>query len=214
MSFIELDGVRYGYKKTGFNLYIEKLELNQAEITAIRGHNGSGKTTLAKLVMGILKPESGTVFVDNTDIAKQTLAKNAKKIGYLFQNPARQLFCNTVMDEIMFSLKGRQDADTKAREWLCLFGLETKCGAHPLTLSGGEKQRLALACVLALEPRYLILDEPTSNLDAESRKSLISLIKNLNDKGIGMSIITHDDALGEVCDRSIIMQNGRVKNEA
>ena len=213
MSFIEIDGVSFSYKKTGFNLYIESLKLEQDEITHICGRNGSGKTTLARLVMGILKPDSGTVFVDNINIAKQTLAQNARKIGFLFQNPARQLFCNTVLDEVMFSLKG-QNAKDEAMRWLVAFGLEDKCGAHPLTLSVGEKQRLALACVLAIKPKYLILDEPTSSLDTESRNILISLIKALKDKGIGMSIITHDDALETLRDRSIAIENGRVKYEA
>ena len=217
-EMIRLNNVNYRYSRTGFSLSDISLRFLSGEMTILTGHNGSGKTTLSKLMIGIFKPQAGKVLIDGIDIRKQPLAQNARRVGYLFQNPERQLFSNTVLEEVMYSLRqtgvGEEQAEAQARALLGQFSLAEKAGVYPLKLSGGQKQRLALLAVLALRPDYYILDEPLTGIDRTDRQGLIELLAKIKLSGCGMCVITHDcDLLDGLADRYIAMEKGRVQSD-
>lgn len=217
-AYIELCDISFGYKKTGFLIDDVSLKLHRGQTAVITGSNGSGKTTLCKLIMGILKPESGSVTVDGRDMSKCSLSDTAKSIGYLFQNPERQLFCATALEEIKFSLKHRGEDDEQAgahaSELLSRFSMRDKADEFPLKFSRGEKQRLALLSVFAMKPPFYILDEPSSGIDEENKSRLFSMIEEIKSGGAGLCIITHDKALkNTLADRVITMRGGKVVSD-
>ncbi|MDR0886029.1 MAG: energy-coupling factor ABC transporter ATP-binding protein [Clostridiales Family XIII bacterium] len=168
-----------------------------ARITAITGANGCGKTTLSKLLVGILQPQFGKVTMDGTDISSMSLSQIGRQIGLVMQNPSRQLFCTSVADEMEFGLKniGIDDAEINRRKqyYLAYFGLRDYEDQFPFELSTGEKQRLIIAAIVAMKPKYLILDEPTSSLDISRRAELGKLLRRLkDDEGMGILLISHD----------------------
>ncbi|MGE4484618.1 MAG: energy-coupling factor ABC transporter ATP-binding protein [Oscillospiraceae bacterium] len=171
----------------------------RGEVVALTGGNGCGKTTLTKLMTGMLRPESGCVTVGGYDIKDMDLFQIGRRIGYVFQNPNRQLFCQTVYDEIAFGLKnlglGEKLFACKTEEMLSRFDLARLRASFPGNLSFGEKQRTALAAVLALGTEYLILDEPTSGLDMRGREELGALLRGLADNdGCGVIFVSHERA--------------------
>jgi energy-coupling factor transport system ATP-binding protein len=214
-DYITLKDISYTYKKTGFAVRNVSLSLRLGETTVLVGSNGSGKTTLMKLLMGILTPDSGCVCIAGEDTKKKRLSDTAKKIGYLFQNPERQLFCASAKEEIMFSLKHRgvdeAAASKEAARLLAHFSMADRADDYPLKLSRGEKQRLALMAVLAMQPKYYILDEPSSGIDRENKDRLIAMLSELKANGAGMCIISHDRSLiDRVADRVITMKDGAI----
>lgn len=168
-------------------------EFSAKEITAITGPNGTGKTTLSKLIMGILKPDKGEILLDGVNLKSWSLAERGRKIGYVMQNPAKQIFSQTVEEEMRFGLQnlGLSESEIRQRtcEYLSFFQLEEHLGAFPFTLSHGEKQRLVLAAILAMKPQYLLLDEPTASLDRKNKKRLGEYLKKTD---CGIVIISHD----------------------
>ena len=217
-NFVELKKVNYKYEKTGFEISDVSLKLNKGECAILRGSNGSGKTTLGKLIMGIIKPDSGSVYVGGQDIRKNKLYENAKNISYLFQNPDRHFFCTTAKEEIEFSLlhngNSEDEADKKATELLERFNMADKADSFPLKLSGGEKQRLALLTVFAVNPSYYILDEPSSGIDADIKNSLIDMLIQIKQTGSGLLIITHDKTMtNQLADRVITMSGGKAAGD-
>lgn len=178
------------------------------KITALVGGNGAGKTTLANLIMGILKPESGAVVLDEVDITSDTLAERGRKIGYVMQNPAKQIFSTTVREEMEIGLRNmglsEEEIASRSQEYLEYFGLTHHLESFPFSLSHGEKQRLVLAAILAMKPSYLILDEPTANLDFKNRKKLGTYLKDLD---CGVIIISHDKTfVKEYCEHIVDME--------
>lgn len=216
---VELRNITFSYNKENTIIDNFSLNLKNGEITAIIGRNGSGKTTLGKLVMGIVKPLSGSIAIFNKNALEMTLGQRGKDIGYLFQNPEKQLFAATVYEELSFvlELKGYEtnEIQKKVLEMLDLFQLDHLRDRFPFFLSGGEKQRLALASALIHEPRYLILDEPTTSLDTKRRDLLFDIVKRLKSKGIGMMVISHDESFVEAyTDRIVEIEGGRIKNDS
>lgn len=214
-AFVELRDISFTYKKTGFLINGVSLMLHSGQTAVITGGNGSGKTTLGKLIMGIFKPERGSVLVDGVDISKSSLSETAKSIGYVFQNPERQLFCATAAEEIAFSLthhgESKQDADAHAKALLERFSMDGKADEFPLKFSRGEKQRLALLAVFAMRPRFYILDEPSPGLDEKNKLKLIGMLEEIKSSGAGLCIITHDRQLiSALADRVVTMENGSV----
>ena len=184
------------------------------EILALVGPNGSGKTTLAKHLNGLLKPTRGRVLVDGMDTREHTVAELSRKVGYVFQNPEHMFFEETVFKEVAFGPKnlGLDDSEVEERvRWaLGAVGLEGFEERTPYSLSGGEKQRLAIACVLAMRPKYLILDEPTTGLDWKAERSVVETIKSLREDGHGILLITHDmDLVLELAERVLLLENGK-----
>lgn len=215
MSYIRLEGVSYGYKKNKDVIKNISLSLNKREITSIIGDNGSGKTTLSKLILGILKANKGVVKVDDKDIANLPLSCVGKKIGYLFQNPDVQLFAMTVRDELKFpfELQGLLTPEIEERidDILIKFELQDKLDTLVYLLSYGEKQRLALASIMILNPEFLILDEPTTGLDNLRKEILSSYIEDIKEQGVGVTIISHDKKfINRHSDRIITMAGGNI----
>lgn len=184
-------------------------EFPEDKITALLGGNGAGKTTLANLIMGILKPEAGQILLDDEDITNHTLAERGMKIGYVMQNPAKQIFSATVREEMEIGLRNmgleEEEIVSRSEEYLGYFGLTHHKDSFPFALSHGEKQRLVLAAILAMRPKYLILDEPTANLDFKNRKKLGEYLAGLD---CGIIIISHDKTfVRDYCRHIVRMEN-------
>ena len=181
------------------------------EIVAITGKNGCGKTTLSKLLVGILKPQQGSILIDDINIAGKSLYTIGQKIGYIWQNPAQQLFCPTAEEEIAFglTLQGFPEAEIRSQteNLLAAFHLTEQKHNSPLKLSLGEKQRLALATVFTRTLPYLVLDEPTGGLDIRSRRELGLLLQNLaQNNNCGIIFISHErDFIRRWANRELIL---------
>lgn len=195
---IELKDLSFSYKrKSPLILDNVSLTLSSGKLYVLLGKNGSGKTTLGKIILGLLQPVKGKVLIDGADAEKISAGGRACKIGYLFQNPDLQLFAPTVREELTFPFELTKSLTEKKKAELSslldefhLAGAEDR---FPLTMSGGEKQRLALATVMSRNVGFLILDEPTSSIDKEGRDFIISFTNSFVQKGGGALIITHDE---------------------
>ncbi len=191
------------------------LEIAAGEFLAIIGQNGSGKTTLAKHLVGLLAPDSGAITIGGRDRANLPPAQTAHEVGYVFQNPDHQIFGATVADEVAFGPRNfGLDDDEIARRSEEVLRAVNLVGYHdrdPFLLSKGERQRLAVASVLALRPRVLILDEPTTGLDYREQRRMMALVSELNRGGIAIVMIAHTPWLvAEYARRVVLMRKGRV----
>lgn len=179
------------------------------------GQNGAGKTTLIKHFNGLLKPQIGTVRVDGIDTRTSTVAQLAKKVGFVFQNANHSLFAESVEQELSFTLHNfnvpEEEIPLTITKTLEQFHLEKYRLKSPFTLSGGEQKRLALAAVLCVNPKILVLDEPTIGQDAIQKKSLMRLLKKQVAQGRTVIIVTHDiEYVAEHIPRTIIMAHGEI----
>ena len=189
------------------------LEINQGEYISIIGSNGSGKSTLVKLLNSILKPIEGTIYVDDIEtINSELLFQVRKNIGIVFQNPDNQIISSVVEEDVAFGptnleLDNISEIVDKSLEEVSLS--EKK---YQLTnnLSGGEKQKLAMAGVLAMEPKCIIVDEATSMLDNNSRAAVLDVLRGLNEKGITVICITHNIEDTLESNRILVMNKGRI----
>ncbi len=212
---VVLKDIFYSYPRGDFSIKDVSLSFNKAEITAIVGPNGSGKTTLGKIIVGIFKPNSGCVMLSGQDTSKWELHDFGNQVGYLFQNPSRQIFAQTVYEELTFAqeLLGKDKKETKAKCEALLeeFNLTHLKDMTPLKLSRGEKQRLVIAAILMSDPGFILLDEPSTALDVKRKDTLYKTLTRLEDKGIGVLVITHDDGfVKEYAKRVVTMEKGRV----
>jgi len=191
------------------------LEIKKSEFVAIIGQNGAGKTTLAKHLIGLLRPSSGMIFINEQDIRNQPISVLAQQVGYVFQNPDHQIFMDQVSKEIAFGLRNLNlaEAEIERRTVKVLkeTGLFHLKDAAPMSLSKGHRQRVALASVLAMEPEILILDEPTTGQDYRGSKQIMDLIAALNKKGHSVIFITHDlQLVADYAQRVILMGKGAI----
>ncbi len=191
------------------------LKIDEGETVAIVGENGAGKTTLVKHVTGLLKPASGAVLVDGQSTLETSTARLSRKVGVAFQNPDHQLFSESVEEEMSFALRnfGFSPGLVEQRvTWgLELFGLEGYRKSSPLVLSGGEKKRLTLACILAWDPQVVILDEPTVGQDSIQKEKLAGTIRMLSSAGKTVIVVSHDiEFLWPIQPRVVVMKAGRV----
>ncbi len=194
---IVLEDVGFQYSRKGHQIFHGiSFNLKQGEVTALVGPNGCGKTTLGKLMTGILKPSQGRILVDGLDTRTAELSALGRKVGYLFQEPERQLFASTVTEELSFVgdiMNRPQDVTrSQAQRLMEMFHLQALANEFPFQLSRGEKQRLAIATVMMNEPEFYIFDEPTTGLDELRRLELSTILQDLSDRGTGMLIISHD----------------------
>lgn len=196
MAFIKFENVSFHYINGKPVIKNAGIQFEKSKFTAVMGPNGSGKTTLGKLLVGILKPNYGRIFIDKKDSSKMSLGEIGTRIGYLFQNPRLQIFSTTVLDELSFVFRLKdfsQDLiNRKVTRILEQLNLADKRDSITFNLSYGEMQRLAIAGIIINKPAYLVLDEPTTGLDIARRETLLSILKDLLAKGIGMTVITHD----------------------
>ena len=217
---IELNRVSYKYKiderQSILALENVDLQLKEGESVAIIGSNGSGKTTLAKLLSALILPESGKVKVDDLDTQDQNSQRLIRqRVGMVFQNPDNQLVSTSVEREIAFGLENLAlpyDEMKERVEWaLEYFHLERYKNHPPHKLSGGEKQRVALASVLAMQPEYLVLDEPTSLLDPQGKREILNSIpKLIREKHVTVIHITQFPEETVSADRVLVMHQGKI----
>jgi len=189
------------------------LEVAPAEIVAVVGENGSGKTTLIKHFNGLLRPTEGSVIVDGLDAATVPVAELARRVGLVFQNPDTMLFAETVEDEVAFGLRNIDPDSTGEPIDAALgeVGLLHRKAVYPRSLSRGERQRLAIACVIAMRPRVIVLDEPTTGLDAREAARVMETLGRLRQEGHTIIMVTHDMRLGEeYADRIVRMEQGSI----
>jgi energy-coupling factor transport system ATP-binding protein len=212
---LRLKNIEYAYPKSRFTLSIADMALLPGECCCLRGKNGSGKTTLGKIIAGIIKPDSGGVYWGEQNIVEWSLGKKGGVIGYLFQEPSRQIFSPTVLEELTFipMLKNvpKEQAHKDARETLARFEMPHLLNVDTYTLSRGEKQRLAIGAMMAGEPSFMVLDEPTTGLDERRRAILGELVTRLVKNGIGILLISHDERFAaRFSQRSVFIENGRL----
>ncbi len=194
------------------------LSLGKGEIVGLAGHTGSGKSTMIQLLNGLLKPTSGTVTFEGKDIHAKGYSGNylRSKVGMVFQYPEHQMICDTVWEDVAFgpNKQGLTEEACKARveHALRFVNLPEKYyTASPLQLSGGQKRRVAIAGVLAMQPEYIILDEPTAGLDAEGKREIFDRIRRMSrEQGIGVLLVSHSmEDLAEYADRIIVLDDGK-----
>ena len=195
------------------------LTIHEDEFVAIIGHTGSGKSTLITHMNGLLQPMSGTVTVDGIDMADKAVRKQGRNlVGMVFQYPEYQLFEETVSRDIAFGPRnmGLDDAecDVRVREAMELVGLsyEKFADKSPFDLSGGERRRAALAGIIAMRPKYLVLDEPMAGLDPLGRKQILKTVSSLRDAlHCSVVMISHSmDDVASAAERVIVMQDGKI----
>lgn len=213
---LTLRGVEFAYQKTGDRaLDGVSLDFFCGEITVIMGANGSGKTTLIKHFNGLLRPDWGEVIVDGEPTADRTVAQIARKAGIVFQSPDRQLFAETVHDELAFgplnSGMGPREIEQSVTETAGALEISPLLREPPFTLSGGEKQRVAIGSVLTLRPQALALDEPTLGLGHGMKERLAAILRSLTTAGRAVIVVTHDVEFAAAhADRVIVLSRGRV----
>lgn len=214
---IECDSVRFGYGKTKDAELIHgiSLSIEDGEFVALTGENGAGKSTFSKLLAGILKPSDGKICVNGIDTKKVKNSMLAKTTGFLFQNPDRQLCTYTVRDEIAFGQKalktGTEEEISKRTEKIIeRFGFNPD--EAPFSLSRGQGQRLALASIIAVEPKVMILDEPTTGLDYKECMEIMSAVKELNKNGTTVIMVCHDmELVLDFARRMIVLADGKIE---
>ncbi len=212
---IEFQNVVHQYDTGHKGIDDINLQIYPGEFVAICGMNGAGKTTLSLHTVGLLKPTSGRVLVDGQDTKTRTVAEMARTVGLIFQNPNHQLFKDSVEAEIAFGPKNIgwdseriQEASKRVMELVELQGLEKW---DPESLSIGQKQRVAIASVLVMEPRILLLDEPTTGQDQRTLKPFMDLVARLNKEGMTVLMITHDmDVALEYSSRMVVMSRSKI----
>ncbi|WP_347994982.1 energy-coupling factor transporter ATPase [uncultured Eubacterium sp.] len=196
------------------------LEINKGEFVAIIGHTGSGKSTLIQHFNGLERPKSGNVFYNDENIYENNydLRKLRCKVGLVFQYPEHQLFEETVLKDVCFGPMNmgmsREEAEKKAKLVLEQVGINEKCyNKSPFELSGGQKRRVAIAGVLAMNPEIIVLDEPTAGLDPKGRDKILNRIKELHDNtGIGAVLVSHSmEDVANYAQRLIVINNGKIK---
>ena len=221
---IILDNVSYTYQEgTPFAsaaLSDVSLTIEDGSYTAIIGHTGSGKSTILQLLNGLLIPTEGSVRVFDTLITPTSVNKQIrqirKQVGLVFQFAENQIFEETVLKDVAFGPQNFgvsvEEAEAIAREKLALVGIdESLFERSPFELSGGQMRRVAIAGILAMEPRILVLDEPTAGLDPIGRKELMTLFKKLHQDGITIVLVTHlMDDVAEFADQVYVMEKGKL----
>ena len=211
----ELNNVSFNYPSDELVLRDISLIVHEGEKLCILGANGCGKSTLLKLLAGLIYPVNGDfkaygVAVSDKSFTNEEFARNYhKKTGFIFQNSDTQLFCSTVMDEIAFGLLQLklpfQEVEKRVEDMLEMLDIRHLREKTPFKLSGGEKKKVALACVLALNPMVLILDEPTSGLDPRTQRSLVELLMQLSSAGKTIITATHNlELVQEISDRAVV----------
>lgn len=211
-TMLEFKDVSFSYDTTA-NVQNVNVKVEKGDFIAIIGSNGAGKSTFSKLCNGLLTPTTGDVFVLNKNTRREKVSSLAKHIGFLFQNPDRQICCNTVKEEIAFSLRnnGIPEDEIKRRVKATLeeFGFDGK--TEPFNLSRGQRQRLCLACLIALNPEILILDEPTTGLDYKECMMMMNRIKQLNENGTTVIMVCHDmEVVLDFAKTVVVMNRGQI----
>lgn len=210
--YIEFKDVAFRYPNGVEALHEVSFKVTHGEKVALLGKNGAGKSTLLQLCDGLLMPSSGSIDVGGITLTKKTLPHIRRSVGIVFQNPDDQLFMPTVEEDVAFGPLNmklpREDVDARVRSSLEAVGCLDLAKRSPMQLSGGQKRRVAIASVLAMQPSVLVLDEPTSNLDWDAREAVVRMIRSFDHTCL---IASHDLALiKNICTRAIVIFDGRI----
>ena len=215
LNLLEIKNLSYDYDYDNETPILKELDLclaNHMRI-GVAGHTGSGKTTLLKTIMGLIQPKTGTICIEGHDCYKKSEFIQARKIfGYLLQDSNDQLFLPTLIEDVAFGPLnlGVSSPDAKIRSQQCLdfVGLSGFANRLTHTLSSGEKRLAALAGILAMQPKCLLLDEPTANLDPSSQMRVRDILGNLN---LAMLVVSHDqDFLSQVTSHQFVLNDGKL----
>lgn len=215
MNPIEVKDLSFSYDQHLDVVKDVSFSVERGSYTTLIGHNGSGKSTIAKLIIGLLEKEQGSILIDGQELNNDTVETIRRKIGIVFQNPDNQFIGATVRDDIAFGLENHQvpsnEMDPIIEKYASEVGMTEYLDHEPTRLSGGQKQRVAIAGILAMKPEILILDEATSMLDPEGKEEINALVKQLH-KENNMTIlsITHDVEEVMKSDHVIVMYEGRI----
>lgn len=213
---ISIKEVSYHYIKGKEILKPINLDIQEKETVVIMGKNGSGKSTLGKLISGIMKPKSGKILIDNLDMAdKKNKKEIRKKIGIVFQNPENQIIFNNIQDEVSFALKGldKEEIKTRIENSLEQVNMKDKRQEDLYELSLGQKQRIIISEVLAKQPKYIVLDEPTTMIDSKGKEEIYQIIENLKKEGYTIVLITNMAEEMLLADRIMILNDGQIAEE-
>jgi energy-coupling factor transport system ATP-binding protein len=218
MKSIKIENVSFQYGNSNKQLNNITTIIPQGSFCGVTGENGSGKTTFLMLLNGLIPHEiegrlTGNVYVDDVNTKKKPVSYFAKSVGMVFQNPDFMIFNLTIRDEIAFGLKNLKfdRIDNRISEALSLVGLENMENQDPHTLSFGQKQKLCLATILAMDTQYIVLDEPSAMLDYKSTLNLYKLLMDLNKKGKTIIIVEHDtDYLLTYASQIIVFSKGLI----
>lgn len=214
-TVIELQNVTFAYQKDLHALYDVNLRIHAGEFVALMGRNGSGKTTLVSHLIALIQPSQGRVIVNGMDAAATPTHILARDIGFCFQNPNHQIVSFNVKEEMTFGLKAHNihpdEFETRIREALEIVNMQDYADAEIFDLGKGQKQRIALASVLTLKPKILVMDEPTTGQDPEMALDIFNIIKKLNQAGTTVIAITHNvDLAALFAQRAIVLNKGHV----
>ena len=209
---LDVRGLAYAYPDGHQALYGVDLHVHRGERVALLGPNGAGKTTLVLHLNGILEPGAGSVTVSGLPVSKENVQEVRRRVGIVFQDPDDQLFMPTVRDDVAFGPGnlGLRGAELEARVMAALdrVGMADYADRPPHHLSFGQRRRVAVATVLAMEPEILVLDEPSSNLDPASRRELAEILTGLD---VTVLMVTHDLPYAfQLCPRSVVLSDGVV----
>ncbi len=215
MKKIEIEHLSFSYDEQIKALDDVSFSIEEGSYTVIVGHNGSGKSTIAKLLIGLLEAQSGTIRVDGIELKEETIYDIRDKVGIVFQNPDNQFIGATVADDIAFGLENHQVPHEQMQqiieEFAARVNMSKYLNSEPTKLSGGQKQRVAIAGVLAMRPQILIFDESTSMLDPQGKAEINALVKKIHEEtGITIISITHDIEEMVSSDHVIVMKEGHV----
>ena len=214
-TVLSFQNVSFSYNETA-NVKDLNVQIHKGDFTAIIGSNGAGKSTFSKLCNGLLKPSTGDVLVLGANTKKRKVSALAKHIGFLFQNPDRQICCQTVREEIAFSLRNNNvpEAEIKTRVENTIKEFGFNPDVEPFNMSRGQRQRLCLACLIALNPEILILDEPTTGLDYRECMEVMGKICELNKNGTTVIMVCHDmEVVLDFAKNIIVMNRGEIMGE-
>ena len=217
MNKIELKNISFSYSRDETEVVKHvSFKVREGSYVSVIGHNGSGKSTLARLIIGLLAPNDGEIYIDEELLPNKTVRKLRKKIGLVFQNPDNQFIGATVEDDIAFGLENRRIPRNEMQEIINNYakrvGMEDFLTKEPSRLSGGQKQRVAIAGALSLNPEILILDEATSMLDPKGKSDIRGLINEMKKANPNLTIlsITHDVEEAFDSDEVLVLNKGEL----
>lgn len=212
---VEVRELEHRYPNGLVALQGASLTIRQGEFVAVLGQNGSGKTTLVKHLNGLLMPTAGQVVVNGAPTSSQTMLQLGRTVGYVFQNPDHQIFADTVFEEVAFGPRNHGipagEVKERVQEALAAVGLAGRDDDDPFALTKGERQRVAVASILATRPKVIILDEPTTGLDYKEQRKMMELVRQLNQAGHTIICVTHTMwVVAEYARRTVVVKDGRI----